>query len=389
MAIIQRIYISGPISKGVFQSQMLNWAELLAKENIETHFLVFYHSGNQKEFNRMIPGNQLDKFSIFKYLHKPIIKDLIIFWQIFRYLRACNQPEIKTIIQTRSILFVTPLILLKYLFDFKFVYEIRGVGEEGELKKKLRTLYKRFIISLMLKKTDELIAVSNNLIKYKEEEFSLKKLKEKTLIISGAADNNLFYYNKELRLNARKSYNLEGKIVFTYVGSLNKPWQIPNKVFELVFKLKNRIPNLFFLVITPDKMIAETYAENYHLHSDDIAILEVPQDDLNYFLNASDFGLLLRENLLVNRVAAPTKFAEYLLSGVPVIISEAVGDYSSIVKKHDLGLVIDIANIDYESLSNYILPYSGKSKEELSRLASKMFSKQFFLQKLKVFYQKI
>jgi glycosyltransferase involved in cell wall biosynthesis len=64
-------------------------------------------------------------------------------------------------------------------------------------------------------------------------------------------------------------------------------------------------------------------------------------EEVGKYLEASDLGLLLRENHVVNRVASPTKFAEYLLCGLPVVISPWVGDFSELVEAHRLGLVIN------------------------------------------------
>ena len=56
-------------------------------------------------------------------------------------------------------------------------------------------------------------------------------------------------------------------------------------------------------------------------------------------LSICDFGLLLRDESITNQVASPTKCAEYLACGLPVIISPSIGDYSSVIAKNQLGLV--------------------------------------------------
>ena len=58
-----------------------------------------------------------------------------------------------------------------------------------------------------------------------------------------------------------------------------------------------------------------------------------------------DMGLLLREDTVTNRVASPTKFAEYLAAGLPVLISPHIGDFSQAVREHDLGSVIEVDDV--------------------------------------------
>jgi len=40
------------------------------------------------------------------------------------------------------------------------------------------------------------------------------------------------------------------------------------------------------------------------------------------FLQAADMGILLRKKDPLNEVAAPTKFAEYMMTGLPTLISK-------------------------------------------------------------------
>ncbi len=82
------------------------------------------------------------------------------------------------------------------------------------------------------------------------------------------------------------------------------------------------------------------------------------------FLMASDMGVLLRERDPLNEVAAPTKFAEYVMTGLPVLISEYVGDYSNFVAENNLGLVLpNKAKIeDYYLKINKYIQSTGKLK---------------------------
>lgn len=56
-------------------------------------------------------------------------------------------------------------------------------------------------------------------------------------------------------------------------------------------------------------------------------------------LAACDHALLIREDSITNRVASPTKFAEYLACGLPVVISPHIGDFSGDVAREQLGVV--------------------------------------------------
>ncbi len=66
----------------------------------------------------------------------------------------------------------------------------------------------------------------------------------------------------------------------------------------------------------------------------------IPHHEVRSALLACDIGLLLREARITNKVASPTKFAEYLSAGLPVVISPEVGDFSAMVSALDLGQVL-------------------------------------------------
>ena len=67
----------------------------------------------------------------------------------------------------------------------------------------------------------------------------------------------------------------------------------------------------------------------------------VSPDRVAEHLAVCDYGLLLREDTVTNRVASPTKFAEYLAAGLDVLISPGLGDLSDFVRRHGCGTVVD------------------------------------------------
>ena len=88
-------------------------------------------------------------------------------------------------------------------------------------------------------------------------------------------------------------------------------------------------------------------------------------------LMACDIGILLREDSLTNRVASPTKFAEYISAGLPVLISPYLGDLSDLVMEHHLGLVVAVDG----SVPHINCP-DKKERERLIRVAREQFTKQ-------------
>lgn len=66
----------------------------------------------------------------------------------------------------------------------------------------------------------------------------------------------------------------------------------------------------------------------------------VPAQQVPQLLRGCDAALLVREDTITNRVASPTKFAEYLSCGLPVFISPGIGDFSALVPQELLGWLL-------------------------------------------------
>lgn len=90
-------------------------------------------------------------------------------------------------------------------------------------------------------------------------------------------------------------------------------------------------------------------------------------------LATCDYGIMLRERTITNQVASPTKFAEYLSNGLKVITNEGLGDFSELVRKEDLGIVLR----DGEPLT-LLTAVGGHERERLSRFAKERFTKRSF-----------
>lgn len=145
------------------------------------------------------------------------------------------------------------------------------------------------------------------------------------------------------RDEVRKEYALRDKIVFTYVGS-GEAYQLPAEMCRLFATVLSVFPNAFFLILSHDKDVFAYHLRTANIPPTHYRLEAVDHENVFRVLRAGDIGLLLRDESIVNRVASPTKFAEYCLSGLPVITTGFVGDFSKMVADHRLGLVIDLPN---------------------------------------------
>lgn len=129
----------------------------------------------------------------------------------------------------------------------------------------------------------------------------------------------------------------DADVVLAYAGS-TAGWQS----FELLEKLLTKVlaeqPQVKVLFLSRTDANNSALAERFPGR---VRIVWLAPEQVSETLSACDRGLLIREDTITNRVSSPTKFAEYLAAGLPVLISPHIGDFSALVRTHDLGLVLE------------------------------------------------
>ena len=111
-----------------------------------------------------------------------------------------------------------------------------------------------------------------------------------------------------------------------YAGGTQRWQQIP-KMLDLIVETSSLYR---FLVLTPQTdTIEQGFAKRGTRAQDHgVCVRSARADEVLDLLPEFDFGLLLREESVVNLVSCPTKLIEYLACGVvPVLDSEKVGDF--------------------------------------------------------------
>src|SRR5262249_43092606 len=134
----------------------------------------------------------------------------------------------------------------------------------------------------------------------------------------------------ETRSEVRRRLGLEDRFVLVYSGSLTA-YQIPDRVAALMGALRRRRPRTHLLLLTRDRAGAARWFGELTA-AGAMTPVEAPYDQVGDYLAAADAALLLRRDDPVNRVACPVKFAEYAVSGLPVVMTPWIGDLGAYVR---------------------------------------------------------
>lgn len=134
---------------------------------------------------------------------------------------------------------------------------------------------------------------------------------------------------------AVQSPAFRNEVVLVYSGS-TAGWQSFELLKQLLIPLLEGQPHVRVLFLSKSDANNKALQERFPGR---VEVRWARPADVAGILAGCDHGLLIREDTITNRVASPTKFAEYLAAGLPVLISAHIGDFSATVRTNDLGLV--------------------------------------------------
>ena len=110
--------------------------------------------------------------------------------------------------------------------------------------------------------------------------------------------------------------------VYCYNGSV-KPWQKPEMIITFFLQQFDKNPRSFLLVITTGVVPFRKLIGTSIPHSN-YTVLSTRHSDIYHYLSAADYGLLFRDDHVMNWVSRPTKALEYQAVGLEIIHNNTV-----------------------------------------------------------------
>jgi glycosyltransferase involved in cell wall biosynthesis len=240
------------------------------------------------------------------------------------YSAFCSSIRSRELIYTRSYLDFIFIFLVSH-GKLEIVYDFRGfVAFESWLKNRslVKFLFILFCEFLCYIFASRVYTVSNSFRRTLSRYFFIKR--DIQVLPSLISSEKLFF----------PKIQVSRVVHFVYVGGLSK-WQNLSEVISVYDYISAQIPAKLD-IITMEVELAREYIKSAK-SKETISVFSVNSLEGEVDLSHYHYGFLLRDNLLLNRVASPVKFLEYCGSGVIPIISNWVGDYSQLVVEKDLG----------------------------------------------------
>lgn len=222
-----------------------------------------------------------------------------------------------------------------------------------------------------VREADFRIAVSSELVKYWEKEFGYKGNHQ--VIIPCTLSNDFAKISSDSIIRDRDEIRTAlnwgvGDTVLVFSGS-TAGWQSLELLNEILATYLPQKKDLRILFLSKESKEITELSERF---PGQVIRKWLSHQEVGKYLNACDYGILIREQSITNQVAAPTKFAEYLMCGLKVLISEKMGDYSRFTEEHQCGIVVNAENINHLHLT----PARIEEKLKIAETGIMYFSKQ-------------
>jgi hypothetical protein len=141
---------------------------------------------------------------------------------------------------------------------------------------------------------------------------------QRSWVIPCLAPEGDFFFDTALRERVRRELGIsQDETVYVYSGSLATYQCFEQTIAAFKVALTDG-QNARLIVLTPEVERARRVCADVPMPR--IIVKSVQHADVNAYLNAADFGMLLRDSSPVNVVAFPTKFAEYAMAGLKVVM---------------------------------------------------------------------
>lgn len=293
---------------------------LLGTNSVEVVTYPFSRRKDLKKYSRFnLSENVIKKYYIPAFpLISRVLMNFFFLFLVLRFKPSCIIGEM-----------VIPykyFWIIKRLFpQIKIVFDIHGaLAEEAEYQGKGADVVARYrnLEKNEVSHVDYLICQSDEMKRYLIHQYGVDG--NKVCVFRCGVDTSMFHINDEARSSIRKELGIDDNtILFCYSGGLH-PWQRVKDSLLIFESYHKGNPKSKMLVLTGDQLQLKTMVEELGVDNTDGHILckTLPFELVSNYLNACDLAFLLRHNHVMNAVASPTKLAEYMSCGLPVITSE-------------------------------------------------------------------
>ncbi|MBL7196550.1 MAG: glycosyltransferase [Candidatus Omnitrophica bacterium] len=383
-------------------SQIIPYIISLSREGIKFTLLTFEKKDKLKEHGALQSlKNNLAKENIkwetLLYHKSPTVLATAfdVFTGIVKGFNIARRDDIQ-LIHARSFVGAIPALLLAKVLRDKFVFDMRGFWPDervdGEIWNGKSPLYKisKWFEKIFLLKADWNVCLTEEAKIILEKLPYLRKMGVLIDVIPTCVDTTKFIA-REKDAGLLEDLNLQDRFVVLYFGEVGT-WYMLDEMIDF-FKIAKRInPASFFLILTIQEHLALDRMIQKKIEQADYFIKNIPYEEMPSWISLADVSVSFIKPLYSKKSSCPTKFAESLACGIPVVINSGIGDTDTFVRTYEIGVVVEnFVEEEYIKAVKRLfelLKNKNNIKKNSRKIAEEFFSLESGVEKYKKIYQK-
>jgi glycosyltransferase involved in cell wall biosynthesis len=342
------------------QTQVIPYLRELAKRGVQFTLLSFeraaaFTGGGLRQRDEL--AQQLQEQGIewhwLRYHQRPsvpaTIYDVIAGTRKAKSLIRRNQIGM---VHARSHIPATIALALKRSLGTKMIFDLRGLmaeeyvdaehWREGSLPYRMTKAAERRIFAA----TDAVVTLTERIWPIIKEWDGLRGRDVHHAVVPCCVDLSLFKFSEVERRKQRAELRLGDKFTIVYSGSLDG-WYLTEQMadFFAAFRRRRSAAHLVWLTNGSHERVKQLMSSR-NVPVDQFSVLSVPARAVPSYLSAADAGLSFIKRCFSKIASSPTKNAEYLACGLPLIINAGIGDSDALVNDWNAGVLLDQFNGD-------------------------------------------
>lgn len=190
-------------------------------------------------------------------------------------------------------------------------------------------------------------------INYKNQLIEESVPPEMIKVVPCIVDEVQFSFKEDDRLKIRRKCNIpEDAIVGIYAGKYDGLY-MAEESFELYNIFFSLFPGFYLILLSPAGYHSwiSKQIEKYSLPMENIILLSVQHSEVGAYCSTSDFAFATYKPGSSKKYLSPVKVGEYWANGLPVFLTQGVGDEAAMIEKGFGGVLFDPGGINPSDLS--------------------------------------
>lgn len=359
---------------------------------------------HSKEVDRLLQGLPIKWISIPYHKSPPVLSSMYDFQKMKSAIRELQSSDPVDMVHTRPGIPALLGIWMKKTYGTAFLNDIRGFWADervdGGMWNLRNPLYKA-IYRFFRKREDEAIRLADhNTCLTNRARTEIGKWKQvphpvSIEVIPCSVDMERFNPDgisaeKKASLLAEAGFTKD-HVIISYLGSIGG-WYLTREMMDCCKVIAESLPQARFLFISNNRH-EEIYraAQLSGLPADKLYIRFAKASEVPEWLSLSHYSLFFIKPCYSKLSSSPTKQAEIMAMGIPIITNSGVGDVKEIIESGQAGIVIDdFDRRSYERVATSLRTEPGpQAKSRIRQAAIHYFDLNKAVERYHEVYSKI